>query len=97
MKEDEQMFQWGVGLFAAVFVLIAALQVCYRVQDRARTRVRNEIVKTQQEYAETQAKFSALIRPENLRSIVAEMFPKFEPIGFKKNITAGEIKVIGNQ
>jgi hypothetical protein len=96
VKEDEQMFQWGVGLFAAVFLLIAALQVCFRVQDRARSRIRNDIVRTQQEYAETQAKFSALIRPENLRSIVAEMFPKFEPIGFKKNINVNEIGLATN-
>ncbi|MCL1902328.1 MAG: hypothetical protein FWG18_01725 [Alphaproteobacteria bacterium] len=92
MKEDEKMFQWGLGLFILVFVLIATLQVCFRVQDRARTRVKNEIIKTQQDYAEARAKFAALIRPEHLRGIVGEMFPKFEPIGFRKNITAAEIK-----
>jgi len=91
MRDDEKMFQWGVGLFVFAFVLIAALQVCYRVQDRARSRVRAEIVRTQQDYAESSARFSALTRPEVLRGIVAEMYPKFEAIGFKKNITISEI------
>ena len=93
MRDDEKMFQWGVGLFILAFVLMAVLQVCFRAQERARSRVRADIVRAQQGYAEEQARFSALVRPEVLRSVVSEIFPKFEPIGFKKNITAGEIKI----
>jgi len=91
MKDDEKMFQWGVGLFVGVFVLIAALQVLYRVQDRERKLVRRDIVRIQQDTAEASAKFSTDIRPDNLRIIVAQMEPQFEAIGFKKNINAGEI------
>ncbi|MCL2017757.1 MAG: hypothetical protein FWG80_03240 [Alphaproteobacteria bacterium] len=91
MRDDEKMFHWGFGLFASAFVLMAVLQVCSRAQERARARTRADIIRAGQEYAEEQARFSALIRPEVLRSTVAEMYPKFEPIGFKKNITANEI------
>ncbi|MCL2338883.1 MAG: hypothetical protein FWC51_02920 [Proteobacteria bacterium] len=93
MKDDEKMFQWGVGLFAAVFVLIAALQVLYRVQDRERKQIRADIVRIQQAYAEASAQFSTDIRPDNLRIIAASMYPNFEPIGFKKNITTNEIPI----
>lgn len=94
MKDDEKMFQWGIGLFVLATVVIAALQVCYRVQDRARTRIRADIVRTQQDYAEASARFSAITRPEVLRGVVAELYPKFEPVGFKKNI---KIEEIGNR
>lgn len=87
------MFHWGLGLAIVAVVCAAVLQVCFRNQDRARARARAEIVRVQQDIAEDQAKFSALVRPEVLRSIVIEMYPKFEPIGFKKTITAGDIPI----
>ena len=97
MKDDEKMFQWGIGLFAGVFVMIAALQVIYRVQDRERKRVRADIVRIQQDYAEALAKFSSAIRPDNLRLIAASLYPHFEPIGFKKNINVGEIPLVSDE
>jgi len=93
MREDEKMFHWGFGMFTTAFVLMAILQVFFRAQERARVRVRADIVRAGQEYAEERARFSALIRPEILRSTVAGMYPRFEPIGFQKNITAGEIRM----
>ena len=93
LRDDEKMFQWGFGMFAFAFVLIAVLQVAFRTQERARNRVRAEFVQAQQDFAEKQTAFSALVRPEVLRGTVAEMYPKFEAIGFKKNININEIKV----
>ena len=92
MRDDEEMFQWGFGMFVAAVIAMASLQVFARAQERSLARTRADIVRAQQDYAEEQARFSGLIRPEILRGTVAEMFPRFEPIGFKKNITAGEIK-----
>ena len=91
MRDDEKMFQWGFGLFMVVSIAMASLQVFSRAQERSLARTRADIVRIQQDFAEEQARFSGLIRPEILRGTVAEMFPKFEPIGFKKNITAEEI------
>jgi type II secretory pathway pseudopilin PulG len=87
MREDELMFHWGLGLAIVAIVLAAVLQVCSRNQDRARARARAQIVVLQQEIAESQARFSALVRPEVLRSIVIEMYPAFEPLGFKKTVS----------
>ena len=91
MRDDEKMLNWGGGLFALAFALMTLLQVCFRAQERQLARVTSERIRVQQDYAEENARFSALTRPEVLRGVVAEMYPKFEPIGFKKNITAGEI------
>jgi hypothetical protein len=91
MNDDEKIFKWGLALMAAMFVIGAALQVCYRAQSRALARTNSAIVRTQQETAEAAAQLSALVRPEVLRGIVAEMYPRFESIGFKKNINAMEI------
>jgi hypothetical protein len=93
MNDDDKIFGWGVGMLATMFVLGAALQVCYRAQSRAMARTNADIVRTQQEIAQSQARFSALVRPEVLRGIVAEMYPSFESIGFKKNINAAEIPI----
>lgn len=91
MREDELMFHWGLGLAIIAVVLAAVLQVCYRNQDRARARTRAQIVRVQQDIAENQTRFSSLVRPEVLRSIVIEMYPRFEPLGFKKTISVQDI------
>ena len=96
MKDDEKIFGWGVGLLAAMFVIGATLQVCYRAQSRAIARANAGIVRTQQETADAQAKLSALVRPEILRNVVNEMYPRFESIGFKKNINVMEISLVGS-
>ncbi|MCL1891761.1 MAG: hypothetical protein FWF97_00480 [Alphaproteobacteria bacterium] len=96
MKDDEKIFGWGVGLLAAMFVIGASLQVCYRAQSRAIARANAGIVRTQQETAEAQARLAGLVRPEVLRSVVAEMYPRFESIGFKKNINAMEIPLVAS-
>ena len=92
MREDELMFHWGIGLAVAAVVLSAVMQVAYRTQDKARARTRAEIVRTQQNIAEEQTRFSSLVRPEVLRSVVIEMYPKFQPLGFGKTISAGDIE-----
>jgi len=91
MRDDEKMFQWGLGLMVAAFLMIAVFQVCFRAQERARARTKSQIVRTQQEFAQKRAYLSGLTRPENLRVIVTEMFPRFETIGFRKNINVNEI------
>jgi len=91
MKDDEKIFQIGIGMLAAMFVLGATLQVCYRAQTRSLARLNAATVRTMQETAEAQARLAGLVRPEVLRSVVSEMYPKFESIGFKKNINATDI------
>ncbi|MCL2538668.1 MAG: hypothetical protein FWF34_01655 [Alphaproteobacteria bacterium] len=91
MRDDEVMFNWGVRLFVAAWVLVAALQVSNRVQDRARARTKAEIVRAQQDYADSAARFSSLMRPETLRGVVMTMYPNFQPIGFRKTVLIEEI------
>ncbi|MCL1785681.1 MAG: hypothetical protein FWG39_00835 [Alphaproteobacteria bacterium] len=93
MRDDEKMLQYGMGLMITAFLMMAVLQVCFRAQERARARMKSQIVRTQQEYAAARAHFSGQTRPDTLRVIVSEMFPKFETIGFKKNISANEIPI----
>ncbi|MCL2758224.1 MAG: hypothetical protein FWE64_02785 [Alphaproteobacteria bacterium] len=91
MREDEKMFQLGLGLLIVAFIMIAAFQVAFRIQEKDRARTKTAIIRTQQEYAQKRAYFSGLLRPENLRGIVSMAFPRFETIGFGKNINIGEI------
>jgi hypothetical protein len=93
MNEDERMFHWGLGLAMAVLMLTASLQVCYRVQDKTRARVRKEIVKTQQETAMAAANFASYVRPEILRNVVISVYPKAEVISFHKSILIDELSV----
>lgn len=93
MNEDEVMFRWGVGLAIFVFVLTAALQVCYRVQDKTRARIRADIVKTQQESAVAEANFSSYVSSEVLRNLVVGVNPKTEVISFNKIISIDELQV----
>ena len=89
MNEDERMFQIGVWSLGAIFVLTTALQVCYRTQNRARDRVRAEIVQTQQTIAARQANFASYVRPEILRNLVVSI--KAEVISFHKSTTIDEL------
>jgi len=91
MHEDEMMFHWGIGMAVAAVAVSVALQVGFRTQDKSRAHIKAEIVRTQQEIADNSAKFSALTRPEVLRSVVIEMYPKYEPLGFGKTINAKDI------
>lgn len=84
--EDEKMFQIGVWSLGIVLVLTFGLQVCYRTQNRARDRVRREIVQTQQDIAVAQANFASYVRPEILRNLVVSIAPKSEVISFNKSI-----------
>ncbi len=91
MGEDEKMFQIGIWSLGAVVLLTVGLQVCYRTQNRARNRVRADIVQTQQEIAVAQANFASYVRPEILRNLVVSIAPKSEVISFHKSVAINEL------
>ncbi len=91
MSEDEKMFQIGLWSLGIVLLMASALQVCYRTQNRARNRIRAEIVQTQQEYAANQANFAAYVRPEILRNLVVSIAPKSEVISFNKSVAIDQL------
>lgn len=91
MSADEKMFHIGLWAFGAVLMLTIGLQVCYRTQNRARNRVRAEIVQTQQEIAVKTADFSSYVRLESLRNLVDVIYPRAEVISFHKSITVSEL------
>lgn len=91
MDESEKMFHWGLLLAGGVLMLTAVLQVCYRVQDKTRARVRADIVKTQQETAVAAANFASYVRPEILRNLVTTIHPRIEVISFNKSVTIDEL------
>ncbi|MBD5391870.1 hypothetical protein HDR66_03635 [bacterium] len=94
MTEDEKMFHIGLWMLGAVLLLTIALQVCYRTQNRARDRVRREIVETQQKTAELKANFSSFVRPEILRNLVVSIYPKAEVVGFHKYIAINDLPIM---
>lgn len=91
MCEDEKMFQIGLWAMGAVLLLTIGLQVCYRTQNRARDRVRSDIVQTQQEIAVAQANFASYVRPEILRNLVGAVVPKAEVVSFHKSVSIGDL------
>lgn len=91
MNEDGIMFQVGCWALGIVIVLTVGLQVCYRTQNRARNKVRSEIVQTQQEIAIAQANFASYVRPEILRNLVVSIEPKSEVISFHKAVAISEL------
>ena len=93
MTEDEKMFHIGIWAFGAVLALTIVLQVCYRTQNKARDRVRREIVQTQQQTAEMTANFAAYVRPEILRNLVISIHPKSEVISFQKSVAITDLAI----
>lgn len=91
MSADEKMFHIGLWAFGAVLMLTIGLQVCYRTQNRARNRVRAEIVQTQQEIAVKTADFASYVRLESLRNLVDVIYPKAEVVSFHKSIAISEL------
>jgi (p)ppGpp synthase/HD superfamily hydrolase len=96
MNEDERMFHIGLIAAIAVLMLTAVLQVCYRTQNKARVRVRNEIVRTQQESADLRTKFASYVRPEVLRNMVMALYPKSETINFTKTARIDDLAIRTN-
>lgn len=91
MNEDEKMFKWGLGLAMLVLMLTAALQVCYRAQNRTRGNVHKEIVKIQQEIAIADTNFSSYVGNDILRNLVISIYPKVEVITFNKSIAIEDL------
>lgn len=91
MTEDEKMFHIGIWAFGAVLALTIVLQVCYRTQNKARDRVRREIIQTQQRTAEMTANFASYVRPEILRNLVVSIYPNAEVISFHKSVAIDEL------
>lgn len=94
MDEESKMFKWGVGLAIFVFLLTAALQVSFRTNDKARARIRARIVETQQDIAERRAAFASFVRPEILRNLVFNIYPKSETVNFNKSISVNNLDVV---
>ncbi|HNY25057.1 MAG TPA: hypothetical protein PKJ33_00710 [Alphaproteobacteria bacterium] len=92
MNEDERMFKLGLAMAMSVLMLTAALQVCYRTQNRARTQVNKEIVKTQQDIAIADASFSAYVGNDILRNMVVRVYPRSEPISFNKSVAIEDLQ-----
>ena len=86
MNEDERMLHIGIVMVVVMSILTVTLQVCYRVQNRVRRGVRQEIVQTQQNIAVAQANFAAYVRPEILQNLVKKDNKKVEGISFQKSV-----------
>ncbi len=91
MGEEEKMFQIGLWSLILVAVLMAALQVCYRTQNRALDSTRKQIVELQQKTAVAQANFASYVRPEILRNLVVSISPDAEAISFHKTVSIDEL------
>ncbi len=93
MGESKKMFHIGFGAICLMLMLSAVLQVCYRTQTRARNRVRNQIVQTQQDIAVAQADFASYVRPEILRNLVTSVYPNAEVVSFHKYVSVYDLPV----
>ena len=91
VTDDEKMFHIGIWAVGAVILLTIGLQVCYRTQNRARDRIRRDIVQTQQDIARAQANFASFVRPEILRNMVVTIVPKAEAISFHKTVAIEDL------
>ena len=54
MNEDVKMFHIGIAMLIIMGVVTVGLQVCYRVQNDERARVRRETVQVQQDIDKAQ-------------------------------------------
>ncbi len=86
MNEDVKMFHIGLSALVVVFVMAVGLQVCYRTQSDELSRIRKDIVQTQQKIAAAQTEFASFVRPEILRNSVSMVCDRVEVVGFNKSI-----------
>lgn len=86
MNEDEKMFHIGIVMLVVMGVITVGLQVCYRVQNDERARVRRETVEVQQNIDKARVLFESQVRPESLRNMVDGVLGKSEFISFQKTI-----------
>ncbi|MBR5625394.1 MAG: hypothetical protein IKW67_01260 [Alphaproteobacteria bacterium] len=93
MNDDKKMFQIGAWSLGIVLLISIILQVAFRTQDRQISRVRRDIVVTQQKIAVAEANFASYVRPEILRNIVAGNMPKVEVVSFNKAINIADLPI----
>ena len=84
MNEDIKMFHIGIVMLVLMGVITVGLQVCYRVQNDERARVRRETVRVQQDIDKAQILFESQIGW--LRNMVDGVLNKPEFISFQKTI-----------
>lgn len=94
MRDDEKMFNIGVGMLMGVVFLIMFLQVCYRVQNSNLSSVRNALENARHEYDLAGTNFSALSSADSLRNSVVGMNPKAETVSFSKTINIENIPMV---
>lgn len=93
MNDDKKMFQIGAWSLGIVLLMSIILQVAFRTQDRQISRVRRDIVVTQQKIAVAEASFASYVRPEILRNIVVENTPRAEVVSFNKTVNVADLPV----
>ena len=97
MRDDQKMFNIGVGLFLGLVFVIEFLQVAYRVQDNNLKSVRRNMIETKQEYDIARTKFSALSSADSLRNSVIGINPKAETVSFSKTLHINNIPMVEQQ
>ncbi len=91
MRDDEKMFNLGLCMLVGVVCLIVFLQVCYRVQNRNLTYVRDTLDATRHDYALAETKFSDLSSGDKLRKSVLLANPQAVTVSFSKTICIDDI------
>ena len=94
MRDDEKMFHIGFIMLGCIYVVVAFLQVCYRVQNNNLKSVRQSLENTKQEYDIAGTKFSALSSAGLLRASISEINPKMETVSFSKTVRIDDIPMV---
>ncbi len=95
MRSDFKLFWIGWGMLAISALTVMLLQVGSQQQLDELTKLKRDIVKSQQYKTELEATFASLTRPEVLRSVVSSVYPNFEPISFTKIVDVEQLPLRG--
>ena len=92
MQGNDRFFFFAVQFFMITAFSIMAFHVAFDMHDKKLKAKAREITLVEQDLENAVARLAAMSRAENLRPIVAKVFPAFATIGTGRAIDAGDIK-----
>jgi hypothetical protein len=92
MQGNDRFLSFAVQFFMITAFLIVVFHVAFDMHDRKLKAKIREATLIEQDLENAVARLAAMSRAENLRPIVAKVFPMYATIGTGRAIDAGDIK-----
>jgi hypothetical protein len=91
MRDDERLFSFGLQFFIITLITVALFHAAFNADEKKLAKKNKAISALGQDLSNAKVRFAALVQPEILRPIVAQLYPHYRPIGTGRTIRAKDM------